>query len=144
MARVHFRFRTIMIAILVVAVSLFMARSYVEKYRISGLSIGIDSWNLPVLILSVSTPIAFEDEPAILDQTIACSLVGSVASVAYAIALCLIGYSINRIGSRAIRMRREKLDRQFAMKERVETVDQGHIRGLAEFTRSINVPRVGP
>jgi hypothetical protein len=130
MLTIRFRIRTIMIAICALAIILVAVRICAHVLGISGMSVGTDASNIPALFLDVTRPITLYNGQATLRDTITYSLRDIVAPVA----MVLAGPMAVAACSRAVRIRRAKLDRQFAMQEHVDSDDRGRIIGLAQCT----------
>ena len=119
-----------MIAICALAIVLVAIRIWARGNGISGMSVGTDASNVPTLFLHVRRPITLYNGPATLRYKITYSLRDMVASVAMALASAMAGAACYR----AVRTRRAKLDRKFAMQEHADSDDRGLIRGLAQCT----------
>jgi hypothetical protein len=134
MSRVQFRIGTLMLVTLFFGIYFGMLRTYLRVTGISGLSVGAGGWNLPVVFLHVTRSVVRNASPVAIRGKVE---LFSGASVVLALAGALTG-----IVWRRRRARRERLDRQFAMQERVDSDNRGHIRGLAQFIGPNTTPRM--
>jgi hypothetical protein len=136
MPPIRFRIRTIMIVICVLAILLVAIRIWADFEGISGMSVGLDAWNLPALFVHVTRPTTLYSGPTTLRFVQIYSLRDLVVSLAAALA----GPTARSACARAVRMRRAKLDRQFAMQEHANSDVRGLIAGLAQFTGPNTTP----
>jgi hypothetical protein len=131
MHRFRFRIRTAMIAVLGVAAYLFMWRMLAELFGYH-LSAGRDTRGVPAVIGRFSSG----REYSVPIDKIAVWFAANLAAV-------LVGVTFRRAIRRMILRRRDKLDQQFAMRERADSEFGGDIRRLAEFTGSVTAQRTG-
>jgi hypothetical protein len=128
----RFRIRAMMIAVLVVVAYVFLARIWADTLGIYRVSAGLDSRDVPAVFLQYDRRFGNLDDRTFLQGVITIALDKVATYCAPTLAVVLLVHAFRH----AIRTRRERLDRQFAMRDRIESEFRGNIRRLAEFTRS--------
>ena len=133
MSRVQFRIGTLMLFILAFGIYFNFLRTSLRLTGITGLSVELDSRMLPAIFVHVTKSVvrsgASVTVPAKLELIPGESVLASFASA--------LAWMLWR---RAIRMRRARLDRQFADERSVDRDNRGSIRELAQFTASVARP----